>query len=226
MGVRILFFCGGGTPALAAERLPEIIETLRQYFTITEGIRIELHPEDVTIPLLQKPKHAGVTKISIGIQSFQKKNPMLLGRKHPDPAAMHRALKAVTFETVSMDFIFALPGQTFEDLKTDLDTAFTHGANHIAIYPFIGFTFTASPVQAMKKKEKRLLLDKITNYCLGQGYARTSIWTFSSEKNARFMPHSSPNVIPGNRPGGEDEGRPALFLIYFQTSYKSSPPRR
>ena len=69
--VTSLYF-GGGTPALAAERLPEIIEALKQYFIITEGIGIELHPEDVTAPLLQKLKTAGITKISIGIQSFQK----------------------------------------------------------------------------------------------------------------------------------------------------------
>ena len=61
----------------------------------------------------------------------------------------------VPFETVSMDFIFALPGQTFEDLKTDIDTAFLSGANHVAIYPFIDFTFTDSTVSAMPGKAER-----------------------------------------------------------------------
>ena len=183
--VTSLYF-GGGTPALAAERLPEIIEALKQYFIITEGIGIELHPEDVTTPLLQKLKTAGITKISIGIQSFQKKYQTLLGRQSIDPSTIEHALKAVTFETISMDFIFALPNQTFEDLKTDIDTAFTHGANHIAIYPFIDFTFTAAPLHPMKKKEKQNLLNKITTYCQNQGYARTSIWTFSSQKNACY----------------------------------------
>ena len=86
-----------------------------------------------------------------------------------------------------MDFIFALPGQTFDDLKTDLDTAFASGANHIAIYPFIDFTFTESPVKALPKREKRQLLDKITNYCLQIGCVRNSIWTF-----AKTLPHSIP----------------------------------
>ena len=192
--VTSLYF-GGGTPALAAERLPEIIEALKQYFIITEGIGIELHPEDVTTPLLQKLKTAGITKISIGIQSFQKKYQTLLGRKSLDPFAIHRALKTVAFETVSMDFIFALPGQTFEDLKTDVNTAFTHGANHIAIYPFIDFTFTASPLCPMKKKEKYNLLNNITNYCQSQGYTRTSIWTFSSQKNARYSSMTRDNFL-------------------------------
>ena len=58
-------------------------------------------------------------------------------------------MEAVSFETISMDFIFALPGQTFEDLKWDIDMAFSLGANHVAIYPFIDFTFTDSTVTPM-----------------------------------------------------------------------------
>lgn len=192
--VTSLYF-GGGSPALAAERLPEIIEAVQQHFIITEGIGVELHPEDVTVPLLQKLKNAGVTKISIGIQSFQEKYQTLLGRRSIDLPAMHGALKAVAFETVSMDFIFALPDQTFADLKADIAAAFHHGANHIAIYPFIDFTFTASPLKAMKKKEKYRLLNKITGYCLEQGYTRTSIWTFSSEKSARYSSMTRDNFL-------------------------------
>ena len=55
-------------------------------------------------------------------------------------------LSKVKFETVSMDFIFALPGQSIEDLKDDVDKAFYAGANHIAVYPFIDFAFTKQPV--------------------------------------------------------------------------------
>jgi oxygen-independent coproporphyrinogen-3 oxidase len=74
--------------------------------------------------ILKKLKEAGVTKISIGIQSFQNKYQNVLGRKLVDIDSLKTALNEVKFETVSMDFIFALPTQTFEDLKSDLDTAF------------------------------------------------------------------------------------------------------
>ena len=183
--VTSLYF-GGGTPALAADRLKEIVDAISQHYIITEGIGVELHPDDVTVSLLRTLRDAGVTKISIGIQSFQKKYQTMLGRKAIDISAVASALKEIAFETVSMDFIFALPGQTFDDLRADIDTAFENGANHVAIYPFIDFTFTSSPVQAMPKREKHSLLNAITNYCLSQGYTRTSIWTFSSEKNARY----------------------------------------
>lgn len=174
-----LYF-GGGTPALAEDRLGDIISALEQHFVITQGVGVELHPDNVTVPTLRTLKAAGVTKLSIGVQSFQEKYQRVLGRTAPDRPAMAEALAQVPFETVSMDFIFALPGQTFDDLRADLDAAFQSGANHVAIYPFIDFSFASSGIPVMGKREKRVLLDQITRYCLDQGHTRTSIWTFSS----------------------------------------------
>ena len=192
--VTSLYF-GGGTPALAAERIGEIISAIGEHFIITEGIGVELHPDNVTPDVLRTLKDAGVTKISIGIQSFQTKYQDILGRKAVDVKKLSAALSEVSFETVSMDFIFALPSQTFDDLRADIDAAFENGANHIAVYPFIDFTFTDSTVPAMPKKEKRRLLDNITRYCLEKGYTRSSIWTFSSDKNAGYSSMTRKNFL-------------------------------
>ena len=189
-----LYF-GGGTPALAADRLKEIIEAIEEHFVITEGIGVELHPDNVTPGVLEALKAAGVTKISIGIQSFQGKYQAVLGRKQVDMAAIQAALQAMPFETVSMDFIFALPGQTFADLKADVDLAFDSGANHVAIYPFIDFTFTASKVTSLPKKEKQKLLDDITRYLLDKGCFRSSIWTFSSAAEAKYSSMTRDNFL-------------------------------
>ena len=183
--VTSLYF-GGGTPALLVDRIKEIIDTINQYFIITEGIGLELHPDNVTIEILEKLKASGITKISIGIQSFSKKYQKILGRNTINIDSLKEALNKISFETVSMDFIFALPNQEYEDLKNDIDLAFSIGANHIAIYPFIDFTFTASKVKAMSKRKKRKLLDSITNYCYKKGYKRNSIWTFSKEESANY----------------------------------------
>lgn len=183
--VTSLYF-GGGTPVLALDRIGEIIDTLQNYFDITEGIGVELHPDNVNVDTLRMLQAAGVTKISIGIQSFGEKYQEILGRSAVDSDRMATALKEVPFETVSMDFIFALPGQTFADLRSDIDKAFACGANHVAIYPFIDFAFTDAKIPPMKKKEKRKLLDDITGYCLEKGYSRNSIWTFSSEAEAKY----------------------------------------
>lgn len=192
--VTSLYF-GGGTPALAADRIGEIISVIEEYFIITEGIGVELHPDNVEPATLSKLKAAGVTKISIGIQSFRDKFLSVLGRRKFDREKMSEALKSAEFETVSMDFIFALPNQTFEDLKSDIELAFSSGANHVAIYPFIDFTFTKSPIKAMKKSEKRELLDKITLYCESRGYRRDSIWTFSNDAFAKYSSMTRENFL-------------------------------
>ena len=189
-----LYF-GGGTPALLADRITDIIAALSEHFIITDGIGIELHPDNVNIPVLKTLKRAGVDKISIGVQSFQDKYQKVLQRRKFDIKDMSNALNEVEFETVSMDFIFALPTQTFEDLKNDIDMAFAKGANHIAIYPLIDFTFTENKVPIMPKKEKRKLLDDITNYCISKGYVRKSIWTFASDKSASYSSMTRDNFF-------------------------------
>ena len=192
--VTSLYF-GGGTPALAIDRIKEIIDAINEHFVITDGIGIELHPDNVKVEILEKLKDAGITKISIGIQSFLNKYQKILSRQQFCASKMEKVLSQVPFETVSMDFIFALPGQTFDDLKTDVDKAISIGANHVAIYPFIDFTFTDSSVKTMPKRTKRKLLDDITNYCLDKGFKRKSIWTFSSEPEANYSSMTRDNFI-------------------------------
>lgn len=192
--VTSLYF-GGGTPALAHGRLGEITAAVRAHFIITEGIGVELHPDNVRAETLDALKKAGVTKISIGIQSFQEKFQTILGRKPVNAAALKQVLAENQFETVSFDFIFALPGQTYEELKRDIDMAFECGANHIAVYPFIDFSFASSKIPVMKKNEKRRLLDKITEYCRQKGYARSSIWTFSNKPDARYSSMTRDNFL-------------------------------
>lgn len=192
--VTSLYF-GGGTPVLAGNRLKEIISTINDYFTITEGIGIELHPENVNNETLNMLKEAGITKISIGIQSFNKKYQSILGRNEVNIEDIKSALNKVSFDTVSMDFIFALPGQKFEDLKEDVEKAVYAGANHIAIYPFIDFTFTNSNVNSLNKDEKRKLLDDITEYFNENKYIRSSIWTFSNNKNASYSSMTRDNFL-------------------------------
>lgn len=172
-------YIGGGSPALCAEELQSIIDTLKQYFIINEGIGIELHPEDIKESVLVALKQAGVTKISIGIQSFDSGCLKKLGRASADYEAMFEQLRKIPFETISMDFIFAIPGQTFSSLMRDIDMAFSYGANHVAIYPFIEFSFNKNGGKAMNEKDKRKLLEEIISYCERKGYTRTSIWTFS-----------------------------------------------
>ena len=189
-----LYF-GGGSPALLVDYIKQIIDRLQKYFTITQGIGIELHPQDVTNETLIALKKAGITKISIGVQSFQQEYLDVLGRGHLDHAHMFEALSAVAFETVSMDFIFALPGQTIDLLKEDIEVAFSHGANHIAVYPFIDFTFTDRNFPKMREKEKKRLLYQLIDYCTQKGYVRDSVWTFSRNDDGHYSSMTRDNFL-------------------------------
>lgn len=192
--VTSLYF-GGGSPALVYQRLGEIIHALEEHYIITEGIGIELHPHDVSVPVLKALQQSGVTKLSIGIQSFQKKYQEILGRNAVDPCFLQKTLAAVPFETVSFDFIFALPGQTFNDLKKDVELAFLAGANHVALYPFIDFSFTKSSVKTMKLAEKRSLLYEITTFLEKEGCVRTSIWTFAKGQDIYYSSMTRENFL-------------------------------
>ena len=75
--VTSLYF-GGGSPALMAADLATIIAALNRHFHITDGIGVELHPQDVTPDTLRTLRAAGVTRICIGVQTFQPE----IGRAH------------------------------------------------------------------------------------------------------------------------------------------------
>lgn len=192
--VTSLYF-GGGSPALSIKRLPDILSKINKHFIITEGIGIELHPSDVNVENLNILKSLGFTKISIGIQSFQDKFLAILGRKNNDFDEMFKVLKSFEFETVAMDFIFALPFQEFSDIKKDIEIAFSNGANYIAIYPFIDFGFLNGNIHALSKKEKRTFLKDITDYCCSKGYVRDSIWTFSKNGKSEYSSMTRENYL-------------------------------
>ena len=178
--VTSLYF-GGGTPCLCIDAIGEIIDAVKQYFIITEGIGIELHPQDLNDDVFKKLKQAQIAKISIGVQSFDENCLNFLGRKNEiDIQKLNNLLLKYPFETVSIDFIFGIPGQTFESLKKDFEIAFGCQANHVAIYPLIEFSFF-QPEQKTTLRQKRKLLNKILDYCQQKGYERTSIWTFSKD---------------------------------------------
>lgn len=192
--VTSLYF-GGGSPALVAEDIGRIISALQAHFVITEGIGLELHPHDVTVGTLRQLRQAGVTKVSIGIQSFQPEYLELLGRKPIDLDEMFTALSSVPFETVSADFIFALPDQTIDHLTSDIELAFRHGFNHIAVYPFIDFRFTSRSFSKMRESEKKQLLYQLVDHCERKGYVRDSIWTFSNDGVSKYSSMTRENFL-------------------------------
>ena len=106
--VTSLYF-GGGTPALMAEHLGEIINKLKDYFIITGGIGLELHPDDIDVETLERIKAAGVNMVSIGIQSFDAGCLDRIGRKSDDFQDKIRLVKSLGFSVVDVDLILPSP---------------------------------------------------------------------------------------------------------------------
>jgi oxygen-independent coproporphyrinogen-3 oxidase len=183
--VTSLYF-GGGTPALMIDDLQEIIERLRKYFTITGGIGVELHPGDITAETLQKLKSAGVTMVSIGIQSFNENCLQKLGRSSGSFTDKLQLVKRSCFDVVDVDLIFAIPGQTDEILASDIKTAFAHGATQVSTYPFIDFTFAGNKYKPMPEKVKRKMLKSLAAYCRKINIDRTSVWTFAKQGTKKY----------------------------------------
>ncbi len=172
-----LYF-GGGTPTLMIDELPAIIDRLRQHFTISGGVGVELHPSDITAEMLQKLKAAGVTMVSVGVQSFNENCLEKLGRNGDDFIGKLELVRSIGFDVVDVDLIFAIPGQTDDSLTQDVLTAFAHGATQVSTYPFIDFTFADNQYKPMPEKVKKRMLHMLVDCCRAAGIERTSVWTF------------------------------------------------
>lgn len=145
-------FIGGGTPTLLR---PELWQRLLATLTdlgILESAReftVEANPETVTPELLRLLHQGGVNRLSIGAQSFDPLLLKALERWH-EPANVARAVAAARdagFDNLSLDLIFAIPGQTMAMLDADLDQALALEPDHLSYY---GLTY--EPNTAMTQR--------------------------------------------------------------------------
>ena len=128
-------YLGGGTPStLPAEKIQRLLEAVGT--RDAEEITMELNPGDATPTYLQALRKTGINRLSIGIQSFQDEQLRLLGRRHTAAQAeeaVHRAQEA-GFDNISIDLMYALPGQTNDLWEKDISCALQLGVQHISTY--------------------------------------------------------------------------------------------
>jgi oxygen-independent coproporphyrinogen-3 oxidase len=136
-------FLGGGTPThLAPEQLERLFETVRHWFPLAPGgeMSVEANPADLSgNDRWRILAAAGITRVSLGVQSFDQGKLKLLERDH-DAATIIGAFKnARQFaHSVSLDLIFGIPGESLADWQRDLDHAISLAPDHISTY---GLTF-------------------------------------------------------------------------------------
>lgn len=132
-------YLGGGTPSLlAAEELTRTLAALRRVFPIANDCRIflEANPEDVTPDSLGAWRDLDVRFLSLGVQSFEQESLDFLGRRHTAEQSRHSLELALGagLPTVSVDLIYGLPGQTFDDWQHELETVIDLGPQHLSCY--------------------------------------------------------------------------------------------
>ncbi|HEX3998828.1 MAG TPA: radical SAM family heme chaperone HemW [Pirellulales bacterium] len=139
--VDTLFF-GGGTPTqLPPAQLARLLALVLHWYPPAPGheFSVEANPADVTAELIAVLAEHGVTRISLGAQSFQEKKLRTLERDH-SPIDIERAARLVRRSgmQLALDLIFGVPGETLADWRADLDAALALAPDHVSTY---GLTF-------------------------------------------------------------------------------------
>ncbi len=132
-------FLGGGTPSLLT---PAQVETLlcqvRDAFPLQEGaeVTLETNPGTVDLPILGGYLKAGVTRISLGVESLNPKGLQVLGRDHTAKEAedAFQQSRQAGFSSISVDLMFGWPGQQESDWQEDLHRVLAWGPDHLSLY--------------------------------------------------------------------------------------------
>ncbi len=131
-------FIGGGTPSLfSPEAIDRLLGGIRARLQLEPAceITLEANPGTFEKDRFRAFRAAGVTRLSVGVQSFNDNFLKTLGRVHDRSQAIAAVEEAAqSFDTFNLDIMYALPGQTLADLKEDMTTALALAPPHISIY--------------------------------------------------------------------------------------------
>ncbi|MFT7116435.1 MAG: putative oxygen-independent coproporphyrinogen III oxidase [Rhodoferax sp.] len=131
-------FIGGGTPSLfSPEAIDRLLGGMRARLRLAPDceITLEANPGTFEKDRFKAFRGAGVTRLSVGVQSFNDDFLKNLGRVHDRAQALAAVEEAAqAFDTFNLDIMYALPGQTMADLKQDMATALALAPPHISIY--------------------------------------------------------------------------------------------
>lgn len=135
-------YVGGGTPtSLSAQQLDRLLAGARDILPFRTGkeFTVEANPGDLTREKLQVMKNYGVNRLSMGVQTFDNRLLKKIGRKHTaeDVYQTMSFLEAENFSNVSIDLIYALPGQTLENYRDTLEKALALDLPHYSLYSLI-----------------------------------------------------------------------------------------
>jgi len=181
-------YFGGGTPSLTWEGIIEIAEYIRAQFETEGEFGFEANPEDINAAMCEALRQAGVTKISLGVQSFD--NEILKSmRRGYDGRSVLKAIELLLGKGfyISIDLMYGLPEQPIPSLLSDLEMAAGAGVHQISNYPLMLFPYTrwyhdlqkghiATPSSRREREMFYTVCDSLTT----NGYRQASCWDFTN----------------------------------------------
>ncbi|HEL1200823.1 TPA: oxygen-independent coproporphyrinogen III oxidase [Streptococcus equi subsp. zooepidemicus] len=135
-------YIGGGTPtAITAKQLDYLLSHLQQHLQLDqlEEFTIEANPGDLTEDKIAVLGQSAVNRISLGVQTFNDKQLKQIGRSHTEAQIYTTiaSLKEAGFQNMSIDLIYALPGQTIQQVKENVAKALSLDIPHLSLYSLI-----------------------------------------------------------------------------------------
>ena len=184
-------FIGGGTPSLfAPESIDRLLADIRARLPLEAAceITLEANPGTFERERFKAFRSAGVTRLSVGVQSFDDAKLAALGRVH-DAAQARAAVEeaASAFETFNIDLMYALPGQTLAELDADLQTALGFMPPHLSIYHLTiepNTVFAKFPPAVPDDDLASDMLDRIVERTAASGLERYEVSAFARPGHA------------------------------------------
>lgn len=184
-GVQAIFI-GGGTPSLfSPQAIDRLLGDVRARLKLTPDceITLEANPGTFERDRFRAYRAAGVTRLSLGVQSFNDEHLKALGRVHDRAQAIAAAEEAAaSFDTFNLDLMYALPGQSLEQLDADLTQALALAPPHLSVYHLTiepNTWFAKFPPQLPEDDIAYAMLDRITERTGAIGMSRYEVSAYA-----------------------------------------------
>lgn len=179
-------FLGGGTPSLfSPDAIARLLSDLRARLRLEADceITLEANPGTFEKDRFRAFRAAGVTRLSVGVQSFNDAHLQALGRVHNRAQALAAVEEAAqAFDTFNLDVMYALPGQTLAQLEEDMRTALSLQPPHISIYHLTiepNTVFAKHPPAIPEDDDAYAMLDRITELTGAAGLQRYEVSAYA-----------------------------------------------
>jgi oxygen-independent coproporphyrinogen-3 oxidase len=206
------FYIGGGTPTtMLHDGLGNILEHIFKNFNMRCDIHMESHPNDLTADNLNTIRSLNVTNLSVGVEALQDKYLKILNRPYnvkEVKAAIERAGNK-GFRCFNVDFIFALPGQTYNELEQAANELVEIDIDQVAAYPLFYFPYTKMGESSKQSNydvpcilRRRKMLRILEDIFYSRKYERTSVWAFTKEGLPKYCSVTVPLYVGLGASGG------------------------